>query len=374
MAKILYALSGQGRGHTSRVMAVSEGLRERGHELIYCCGGVAYQILHDCGEEVIPVPALTHAHEGNGIGVVGSLRQNAHVLRRARNIVEELSATFEAAGVELLVNDFEAFSALAARRIGLPVLSLNHQHIVTETVYRVPVTHLFDAAVARLAIRLIAPVRPVHRLVPTFFFPPVRSPARTTLLPPIIREAVRTSRPTAGDHLLVYLTESDASRAVIDALGRCPARFIAYNAPPGISGVPANVTVRPPCLHAFLVDLAGCRGVICSAGFTLMSEALFLGKPLLVVPIRGHFEQMLNALFLVRAGLGTAVFGRPLEETDVKRFLNHIAAAAPMDRRVACGNVQAVEGIERLGLGIVSPSLRLTTPHQPVLRDSSCTI
>ncbi len=35
MARIIYALSGQGRGHTSRVIAISDELRRRGHEVVF---------------------------------------------------------------------------------------------------------------------------------------------------------------------------------------------------------------------------------------------------------------------------------------------------------------------------------------------------
>ena len=56
MARIIYALSGQGRGHTSRVMAISDALRRRSHEVMFCCGGTAQEILKAQGEPVLPVP------------------------------------------------------------------------------------------------------------------------------------------------------------------------------------------------------------------------------------------------------------------------------------------------------------------------------
>ena len=56
MARIIYALSGQGRGHTSRVIAISDELRRRGHEVMFCCGGTAQEILETQGEPVLPQP------------------------------------------------------------------------------------------------------------------------------------------------------------------------------------------------------------------------------------------------------------------------------------------------------------------------------
>jgi hypothetical protein len=54
----------------------------------------------------------------------------------------------------------------------------------------------------------------------------------------------------------------------------------------------------------FIADLASCRAVVATAGFTLMSEAISLDKPMLAVPIRGQFEQVLNARYLEREGYG----------------------------------------------------------------------
>ena len=40
----------------------------------------------------------------------------------------------------------------------------------------------------------------------------------------------------------------------------------------------------------------------------MISEALWCGKPVLSIPIRGAYEQRLNAMEVERAGYGKAVF------------------------------------------------------------------
>ena len=49
-------------------------------------------------------------------------------------------------------------------------------------------------------------------------------------------------------------------------------------------------------------ELAQCDGVITNAGFTTTSEALFLGKPLIAIPMRGQIEQSYNAFALKKMG------------------------------------------------------------------------
>ena len=60
----------------------------------------------------------------------------------------------------------------------------------------------------------------------------------------------------------------------------------------------AHIHLRRPSRANFLRDLASASGVIANAGFELASEALTLGKKLLLKPLNGQFEQYSNALTL----------------------------------------------------------------------------
>jgi hypothetical protein len=50
--------------------------------------------------------------------------------------------------------------------------------------------------------------------------------------------------------------------------------------------------------------MAGARAVACTAGFESVSEAAYLGKPLLLVPVENHVEQYVNACDAEAAGIG----------------------------------------------------------------------
>ncbi|MFQ5569267.1 MAG: glycosyltransferase family protein [Rhodothermales bacterium] len=365
MARIIYALSGQGRGHTSRVIAISDELQRRGHEVLFCCGGTAQDILESQGERVLHVPALRHAMQGNELRFWSTLRKNWKNLRSLRRVVEQLAETFAARYPDLLITDFEFFSARAARRMKLPILSFNHQQIVTETRYRLPWRHRLDALLACSTIKTIAPKRPEHLLLSSFFFPPLKHPEQTTMVPPIIRPAVQVLQPRKENHVLVYYNETAGSNYVLDTLRQVDASFIVYNfdLPEHPEAYP-NLQFKKPSLDGFLDDLARSRAVLCTAGFTLISEALYLGKPLLVVPNHGIFEQTLNALFLQREHLGNAVIDRPMSVDDVASFLSQLDRYEKRLRnRPVCGNKKAVVCIEGV-LSQITPSVH-PRPHLP---------
>jgi uncharacterized protein (TIGR00661 family) len=72
----------------------------------------------------------------------------------------------------------------------------------------------------------------------------------------------------------------------------------------------------------FFQDLAQARAVISNGGFTLISEALYLGKPVLSIPVKKQFEQILNAIYLDQLGYGE--FHDELEREDLEIFLSKL--------------------------------------------------
>lgn len=350
MARIIYALSGQGRGHTSRVIAISDELRRAGHELLFCGGGTAREILGSEGERMLSVPPLRQVIEGNQLRFFSTIACNWESIVGMTGIITQLADEFASFKPHLLITDFEAFSPRAAQRIGLPVLSFNHQQVVTETRYELPPRFRMNAILTGAAIRLIAPRNPAHVLITSFFYSPLKRPERTTLVPPIIRPVIQSISPVRGSHVLVYFNHPKGAEYVLDVLRQVDAPFVVYNfdKPERPEDYP-NVVFKQPSLNGFLEDLASCRAVISTAGFTLTSEALFLGKPLLVAPNDGIFEQTINAIFLEREGLGRTVIGRPITVRDVTAFLDqHTIYEGRLQNRNNSGNEHAVACIEKV--------------------------
>ena len=88
-----------------------------------------------------------------------------------------------------------------------------------------------------------------------------------------------------------------------------------------------NLRFLPFSEDRFIADLATSRAVIAGGGFTLMGEAVFLGKPMLAVPLAGQFEQMLNARYLEREGYG--MWAPDLDDPAIiPRFLERTPACS----------------------------------------------
>jgi hypothetical protein len=84
---------------------------------------------------------------------------------------------------------------------------------------------------------------------------------------------------------------------------------------------PEHVHIRQLSRTGFQSDLRDCGGVICNAGFELASEALQLGKKLLVKPLRAQMEQLSNALALEQIQLGAVM--PELDQASVAYWLRN---------------------------------------------------
>jgi uncharacterized protein (TIGR00661 family) len=281
-------------------------------------------------------------------GAVARARTVLAVGRSARAAVRETVALYRRAIAgfqpEVCISDFDSFSHVFGKLFDRPVISLDHQHVIDRCEHAPAVTHRLprDFRLTRALVRAKVPGC-AHYLVTSFYFPPPKR-ARTTLVGPILRPEVAALAPERGDHILVYQTAHAAAELVAMLRAVPEQRFVVYARGGAVVGTEGNVTVRAFDEGTFLEDLAAARAVITNGGYTLLSEALYLGKRVLSVPLRHQGEQELNAAYLADLRLGTAV--RQLDVATVRRFARGDDAAPA--RRVAAGNAQAFATIDRL--------------------------
>ena len=278
---------------------------------------------------------------------LATARANLDLTWRSPEIIADAAAWLADVGAGAVVSDHEPFVARAAQRLGVPVVALSHQLVLTEARPRVPPRHALSALGTRLGIGVLAPPRPEAAVVPSFFFPPPRPGSRAVFVPPILRGDVLATRPEPGDRVLVYVNDGAGWARLLRTLGAVDAAFDVY----GLDAQPAppNVRLRPPSRAGFLADLAAARAVVATAGFTLLSEALHLGVPVLALPNRGFFEQVVNALALREQGRGKAVVDRALRPADLAGFLTRAATYRRPAQTAAegrAGREQAADAIE----------------------------
>jgi uncharacterized protein (TIGR00661 family) len=312
MANIVYGVNGEGSGHSTRAKEVIRHLQASGHAVrVVSFDRGLRNLSGTCA--VTEIFGFRLAYVNNRMRYRRTLAKNLIKAPRAARSMAKLLRLMKAWKTELVITDFEPLSCHAGRRLRLPVISIDNQHSLTNTEVAVPAHFRRDAAAAKMLTRLMTPHAQAY-LVTSFF--PARIKRRNTFVfPPILRSEVLATKPVSGEHVLVYVTSP--SPDLVKLLKTVRAGFVAYGF--GREGQEGSILFKPPSMDTFLSDLASCQAIIANAGFSLVSEALHLGKPYLAVPVARQFEQIFNAYHLERTGYGA--WWKELNKERVESFL-----------------------------------------------------
>jgi len=312
MANILYGVNGEGSGHSTRAKEVITHLQHAGHALHVASFDRGLQNLSK-DFDVTEIFGWRLAYVNNQVRYRSTIARNLLSAPKAARSASRLKKLAREWNIDLVVTDFEPLTSHIGHRLGLPVISIDNQHCLTNARVSYPTKYRRDAAAAKIVVRLMVPRADAY-LVTSFFNAEVTRP-RTFLFPPILREAILRAQPREEDYVLVYVTSPAPALARLLSDVRC--RFIAYGF--GREGQEGNVVFKKPSLDGFLKDLIAARAVAANAGFSLVTEALHLGKPYLAVPVEHQFEQLFNAYWLEKSGYGA--YWDELNKERIESFL-----------------------------------------------------
>ena len=294
--RLLYAIQGTGNGHLSRAGALIPALQKRGElDLLVSGRDVQVSVTH---------PVL---YRFNGAGFV--FGQNGGIdwyqtlrIQRPLALLQD-SRALPLRQYDLVINDFEPVSALAARRQGFNrIVSLSHQASFLSKNAPRPARNRFslDEPVAEWMFQHYAPCPSAIGLhfeaYDDFIHTPVIRPGIRMLRPSHDSGEVLVYLPAYQDDLLVaFLQKVDPARSwvVFSKRQKATARF-------------GQVMVHPAGDALFCKHLEHAEAVLCGAGFETPAETLFLGKKLWVIPMKQQYEQACNAEALRRMGIPTS--------------------------------------------------------------------
>jgi uncharacterized protein (TIGR00661 family) len=299
MARILYGIHGTGHGHAMRGLTIARKLAE--HDFLFVTNGDAPAVL----EKEFPVARLENLGtvcRGYSVDLPATVAHAVPILLRRKRITEKLLRIMDDFKPDRCMTDLEYFVPRAARQSGLPCLTLDHQHVITCCRHDLPPDMWFDYFLQGLTPKYLFPPTG-ENLIISFYAPPLRPEYTARIAPPILRRSVLDLTPCDRGHVLVYQSNS-THRGLLDfrrAATRRSCYIFGYQEGTGREG---NLIFRPKSEEEFLELLEGASYVICGGGHTLMTEALFLGKAVLSLPLKAFVEQRFNAFYIERLGYG----------------------------------------------------------------------
>ena len=325
--RVLFVVQGEGRGHMTQALALRELLAAHGHSV---CGVLVgrsegrtppafFTAAFDV--PVVCIDAPNFAYEGGAVRLGRTVRWTARRSLIYAHTLRIVQRQIKARQPDVVVNFYEGMVALSGlvSASDVPVVCVGHQYMFHHPAYRFASGQRFARAVTKAYTRLTA-AGAVQRLALSFY-PAADLPEQgITVVPPLLRRAVRALDGSEDDgFFLVYLLNAEMATQVErwhrhrrNLRLECFWDGEAYQPHP-------NLNFHPLCGERFLQMMARSRGVVCTAGFESISEALWLGKPVYMIPTSGHVEQRTNALDAFHTGAG--LFGARFDLDDFLAYL-----------------------------------------------------
>jgi uncharacterized protein (TIGR00661 family) len=278
--KILYAIQGTGNGHLSRARDIIPLLQEKG-ELDILVSGIQADV-------DLPWP-VKYTFKGlsfifgkkGGIDLLATYQKGN--LKRLYKEIKSLPVE----EYDLVINDFEPVSAWACKMKHKPCIGLSHQAAVINK--KSPKQKKKDP-LGKAILHNYAPVTAAYG----FHFGAYDKDIYT----PVIRSQVRNASPVNGGHFTVYLPAYDDKR-IIKVLSQVKnVNWEVFSKHSKKEYTEKNIHICPVNNDAFVESMISCTGILCGAGFETPAEALYLKKKLMVIPMKGQYEQQCNAAAL----------------------------------------------------------------------------
>ena len=283
--KVLYAIQGTGNGHISRAREIIPHLQD------YCQCDILISGTQCDVELGIPVK-----YRFKGLGFVfgkkgGIDMWNTTMNANLPNFRREI-AQLPVEDYDLVINDFEPVSAWACNKKKVPCISLSHQgSLLSKNVPFPEEKNHFG----KFVLRNYAPAM-MHF---GFHFETYDQ----NIFTPVIRKQVRLCEVAELDYYTVYLPSYSDKRLIKKLSHFGNTNWHIFSKHTKTAYQTGSVIITPITNDEFVADMAKSKGVLCGAGFETPAEALFLNKKLMVIPMKGQYEQQCNAAALELMGV-----------------------------------------------------------------------
>lgn len=299
--RIFYGVQGTGNGHITRARVMAKELALAGIEVTFQFTGRPADKFFDMdifGAYQIRTGLTFNTHKGQVSYLKTALDAKPLVF------INDIK-TLRLDGYDHILTDFEPVTAWAAKRQKKPVLGIGHQYA-----FNYPIPRAGSDPIANQVMKYFAPADIGVGLHWHHFGQPV--------LPPII-ETPETPKRIIKNKIIVYLPFEDQN-TVINLLAEFNNfDFHIYSPEVAVSNFD-HITCNPLSREGFQRDLYDCAGIISNAGFELASEALQLGKKILVKPLHSQMEQISNAAALKELGYGQTM--KTMDKAVIEQWLH----------------------------------------------------
>lgn len=329
--KHLFIIQGEGRGHLTQAIALSEMLSKNNHQVVGALVGSADGNIPEFFTEkfqspsfAFASPCLVYCKQTKGLDIRKTLTNSIFNLKTYISSLRKINTTINQLNPDVIINFYDVLGGIHQFlfRTKVPMVCVAHQYLLINPDFQHPKNHWLDKFLVNTNTRITA-LGATKKLALSFtpFSNYEQQNIYTT--PPLLRTEITQMSSTTENYILVYMTQHSLADELIKWHAKNPKVVVHcfWDKPQNteVFKYSRNLHFHRINGQKFLEMMQNCKGLVTTAGFESVCEAMYLGKPTMMIPVPKHYEQACNALDAKRAGAGISG-----TKFDLTAFLDYI--------------------------------------------------
>lgn len=313
--KFLFVVQGEGRGHMTQAMTLERLLLQRGHDVLKIMVGRSPQrtlpefFVNGTNAPVQQFDSMNFMPSSTNKrpDMLRTVVYNGMELHKYFPSISIICDEIRSSGADVVVNFYELLAGMAYffHDIDVPMVCIGHQYLFMHKEFGLP-REKYPGSLALDVFSRLTAYGAVKHLALSFREMPSDSHHDIVVVPPLLRPEVLELHASDGEYIHGYMLNSGFSEDVISWHNEhpdVPLKFFWDKKEYGkVYDYDDKLQFYQIDDKEFLKQMSGCYAYASTAGFESICEAMYLGKPILMVP--SHIEQEINAFDAVRSGVG----------------------------------------------------------------------
>lgn len=320
--RVMFIVQGEGRGHMTQALALEQILSNAGHTVTATVIGTSNRreipafFKQKTSADLYPLesPNFYYDRNSKSINIWKTVLFNILRIPLYLRELNKINRVKKAHRPEVIINFYDVLGGFYFLLFQPKVrrLCIAHQYLAEHTEF--PFADGYSTQKWAYRINNKFTSFNVHKKMALSFRDLRSTDPKLSIVPPLLRSEVLNLTPQTGDYILAYVVNKGYGEEIIKWHSRnkkiklhC---FWDNKDYPAEWSPNKNLTFHHINDQKFLNLMSGCMGYASTAGFESICEAMFLGKPVLMVPVKGQYEQACNAedALLANAGIKARKF------------------------------------------------------------------
>jgi uncharacterized protein (TIGR00661 family) len=315
--KFLMIVQGEGRGHMTQSISMFQLLEQNGHKVCAVCVGKSkrreipkfFSSKIKAPIHLFDSPNFVTDKKHKGIKLGKTITSNLSKITQFKKSLNEIHQLVEEHQPDIILNFYDLLGGLY-KMLFQPTCrywTIGHQYLINHPEFPYPNGNGLQKLLFQLNTKITAFGSELELALSFRPLDPVQN-GNTVILPPLLRKEIKNLTPYSGEFYLTYMVNPGYSDEILLFAKQNPnIKIEAF-----WDKIGAPIKYKPlenlifhqlnDCL--FLDKMAQCKGLVTTAGFESVCEAMYLGKPVMMVPVKGQFEQACNAIDAQQSGAG----------------------------------------------------------------------